>query len=661
MSLLWVLIALVCLPVVGFRVARQHSADLPPFGLEALSFGFPWMVALVVVPLVGRATHSFDAGLLALALVSLALLYASRRWRAPATIPGAPRVAFWLVTAGVTAAYTVIAVRYQMHDERALFGHGSMVEELRNGAYPPFLPPIPGQDVRYHYGFDLLAGAGARAFGLSTDAAIDLLTALMVIFICLSAAALVSALGATKRAPFAAFAIHFGAGLAWLMLAGVPGRHPRCLVQYHHPSCTAELFPTPFLNVFQHPVSVGVPLLLLFVVLLLSWAAAPYRKAGLSALLLLILPALAIAQVVYFALGVLATLFALAITRERRLLRPFLAILAGALVWAVLSGGMFTPAKLNDSGLVAFLRRPGFPSPEPWAILRYNLLNLGVGFVALPLIGVWALFSGEPRPSDPFGSRPGARPGLAHQLGLRVLVAFAVGGALAPQLLTYTRSWDIVKFPSAAAFALSILWVAVVDHGLGQRGLRWLQRGGRALLLGSGVLAFVFVAFPLEGQNRLYDPGSVPVDPGIAQTIAWWRARGVVRTELILAQSNIAPELAMHGGLPVVGSDYDLVTQGLARSWLDRQDALARRAQATMEESALAELGVVWLMYSDEELNNLGPEARARLEAAPEMTAGADPAFALAASFEGERPERRRRIWRFRASGNRPAAIGAPR
>lgn len=652
MSLLSVLIALGCLPVVGWRAARQLSADLPPFGLEALSFGFPWIVALVVVPLVGRATHSLDAGLLGLAAVSLVLLYASRRWRAPATVPGAPRLAFWLVTAGVTAAYAVIAVRYQMHDERALFGHGSMVEQLRNGSYPPFLPPIPGHDVRYHYGFDLLAGAGARAFGLSTDAAIDLLTALMVIFICLSAAALVSALGATRRAPFAAFAIHFGAGLAWLMLAGVPGRHPRCLVQYHHPSCGAELFPTPFLNVFQHPVSAGVPLFLLFVVLLLAWAAAPYRKPGLGALLLLILPALAIAQVVYFALGVLATLFALLITRERRLLRPFLAILAAALLLALLSGGMFTPAKLNDSGLVAFLRRPGFPAPEPWAILRYNLLNLGVGFAALPLIGVWALFAGDPRPLDPFGARPGARPGLAHQLGLRVLVAFAVGGALAPQLLTYTRSWDIVKFPSAAAFALSILWVAVVDEGLGRRGLRWLQRAGRVLLLGSGVLAFVFVAFPLEGQNRLYELGNAPVDPGVAKTIAWWRARGVERGELILVQSNIAPELAVHGGLPVVGSDYDLVTQGLAKSWLDRQDALARRAQANMDPGALTELGVVWLMYSDEELNNLGPEARAQLEAArplDERAAGGvgSGAFALAASFEGERPERRRRIWRF--------------
>ena len=95
---------------------------------------------------------------------------------------------------------------------------------------------------------------------------------------------MVSALGATKRAPFAASAIHFGAGLAWLMLAGVPGRHPRCLVQYHHPSCSAELFPTPFLNVFQHPVSAGVPLFLLFVVLLLSWPAAPYLKVVLSAL-----------------------------------------------------------------------------------------------------------------------------------------------------------------------------------------------------------------------------------------------------------------------------------------------------------------------------------------------------------------------------------------
>lgn len=646
MSLLWVLIALCCLPVVGWRAARQLSADLPPFGREALSFGFPWMVALVVVPLVGRATHSFDAGLLGLAVVSLVLLVGSRRWRAPATVPGAPRLAFWLVTAGVAAAYAVIAVRYQMHDERALFGHGSMVEQLRNGSYPPFLPPIPGHDVRYHYGFDLLAGAGARAFGLSTDAAIDLLTVLMVIFISLSAAALVSALGATKRAPFAAFAIHFGAGLAWLMLAGVPGRHPRCLVQYHHPSCSAELFPTPFLNVFQHPVSVGVPLFLLFVVLLLAWAAAPYRKAGLGALLLLTLPALAMAQVVYFALGVLATLFALLITRERRLLRPFVGILAVGLLVALLSGGMFTPAKLNDSGLVAFLRRPGFPAPEAWAIVRYNLLNLGVGFLVLPLLGVWALFPGDPRPLDPFGGAArAARPGLAHQLGLRLLVAFAVGGALAPQLLTYTRSWDIVKFPSAAAFALSILWVATVDHGLAERGHRWLQRAGRVLLLGSGVLAFVFVAFPLEGQNRLYELGSAPLDPGLAKTIAWWRARGVVREELILVQSNIAPELAVHGGLPVVGSDYDLVTQGLAKSWLDRQDALARRAQANLDPAALAELGVVWLMYSDEELRNLGPEARARLEAA-----GEGGSLTLAASFEGERPERRRRIWRFQGA-----------
>ncbi|MFO0723389.1 MAG: hypothetical protein U1E65_06390 [Myxococcota bacterium] len=650
-----VLIALLLLPPAAFRVARRVSAELPPFGVEALTLGAPVAMTLLVVPLVGRATHRFDAGLLALALVSALAFWGTRRLL-PAQGPAVParrRASVWLVTALVAGAYAFIAVRYQMHDEHPIFGHASMVEELRNGAFPPYLPPIPRLDVRYHYGFDLLSGALARGFGLSTDNAIDLVTVALVILMSFTAAAAVSALGAYRSAPFAAFAIHFGAGLAWLILAGVPGRHPRCLVQYHHPSCSAELFPTPFLNVFQHPVAVGVPLFLLFFTVFLAWAQASYRRRPLGYLLLLILPALAMGQVVYFALGLLATSFALLISREAHLFRRFLPIAGLGLLLAILSGGMFSPTPLNDSGLLVFLERPGFPSPSAWAILRYNAINLGVGFLALPVLGLLALARGDPQAADPYRARSLGSPSFTRQLGLRIWVAFAVGGALAPQLMTYTRSWDIVKFPSAAAFILSLLWVATVDHALGLRGWRWLQRAGRVLLLGSGILAFIFVAFPLEQSLRLYDLGNSSADPGVKSVIEWFRAKGVVRSELILAQSNVASELAVYGGLSVVGSDYDLLTQGLRRSWLERQDQLAEKARASMDPVALEDLGVSWLVYSDEELNNLGAAAKEKL------LLGESP-YELAASLPQDRPERRRRIWRFRAPSSPDPAASPP-
>ena len=651
------------------RFARQLSAWLPAYAEGAITLLLPVAVFVSVVALAGRATRSFDPGLIAAALVGVAFIAAARR------VPGEPSAApaltrgehvrFDLALLVVAALYGYVAWRYQMHDEHSIFGHKSMVEQLRYGDYPIALPPIPTQDARYHYGFDILAGALARAYGLSADMAIDLVTVALAVMISWVSAALVSDLGGRRSAPFAAIAIHLGAGLAWLMLAGVSDRHPRCLLQYHHPSCGVELFPTPFLNVFQHPVSLGVPLLFGFLIVAKRLLEGSGPRWQWAATAVAILPALALGQVVYFVLGVLAVLSAVALhwlwyagvddrdlvggvvdARRPALGRwsavrqslPLIAVIAAGVGLAVLAGGMFTPSPVTDPNLIAFRSGVGFPPGEPpLQVLRHHAINLGVGFVLLPYFAWRALF--------------------ARRFLLAVLVAFAIGGILVPHGWTYVRSWDIVKFPSAAAFALTIVYLVLVDAPLAGGGLlaRWLRRAGATSLIGSGVVAATFVTFPLQAKHLLYSTTPWRVDPLIGQAIDWWRGHGYQREQLIYTQSNIASQLAVFGGLSVVGGDYDFSALGIHAKVLGEQRQLQGRIKATMDRDALSQLGVRWVMLSTEELDNLGLTAMAALLDADGGR------FTVVATFEAPNPRQSRRIWRVEAGALRgqPEGVGS--
>jgi hypothetical protein len=630
MTALVLLLALLATAYVAWRWAGHLASDLPPHGRGALWGALVVSLPLVVVGLVGRAAGRLDAGLGAWLLVSLAGAAWARRQslREPRPLPAMPAPRGWAVlgaTLLIAAVYAVLATKYQMHDEHAIFGHKSMVEQLRAGHYPPYFPPIPAQSARYHYGFDVLAGLLAHAWGWGSDLSLDVTMLALVVLLSWAAAALVADAGVPRAAPFAAVAIHLGAGLSWLTLAGVEGRHPRCLIQYHHPTCGVELFPTPILNLFQHPVSLGVPLMLV-VWLLVRRLVEDERWTRWAAPLVLILPALALGQVVYFALGVLAALAAALVVavstrRPAGLLRLVGVVLVAAVV-ARLLGGMLEPASVIDPNLILRRKIMGFPSPELVPILRHHVANLGVGFLILPVVVVLAL--------------------VRRHFLLLTLSAFALGGIAVFHMFTYVRSWDIVKFPSASAFALTLLYVIVVDARLAGGGVvvPWLRRGGRALLLGSGLLVVVWLAWPLRQELRLYDLGTYKPDPIVRPAIDWLRAQPHTRHELVLAQTNVAQELAVFGGLSVVASDGDFYAMGVKLSELQRQEQLAARARATLDRAALRELGVRWLVYSDEELRNLGPSAQQQL------TSTTTPDLAVVATFPGESAQRRRRIWR---------------
>jgi hypothetical protein len=636
-------VAAASLLVAAGRLSARAVPELPAYGRAAIAGSLAVAGFLAATCIAARATGNLDVGLFAAALAGVFLARALGRVRRP--VPVGPRhpeerattkrlLAVLLV---VGAIYAVVAWKYQIHDEHPIFGHKSMVEMMRWNSFPPHLPPFPFEEAHYHYGFDVLAAALMRAFGLGADTAIDLVTVALALLISLTAAAVAADAGAERSAPFAALAIHFGAGLAFVILAGVAGRHPRCLIQYHHPSCSSELFPTPFLNVFQHPVSAGVPLWLASLPLAKRTLTAPRgQERGFAALgLVMILPALSLGQIVYYALGSLAALSAAlvwtfaagrAAIRERWRGAVFLGlVLAAGLGLARVAGGMLSPSTIGDPTALYRHAGFGFPGGANWiGVLRHHAINLGLPFVLVPLIGVLVL--------------------LRRRFVELAIMAFAAGGALVPHLWSYRYSWDIVKFPSAAAFALTMIYVIVVDRALIERRGplgTWVRRFGRALLIGEGLLAATYMIFPLDGEWRLYDTAVVGPDPLVAQTIAWWRSHGYQKDELIYVQSNVAPELAAFGGLSVAAADYDLQTQGIRRDLLASLEARTGQIRASMDRRALSALHVRWVMFSGEEFENLGPEAR---------TALSDPLrFEQVAEFPSTRgAPGTRRIWRVR-------------
>lgn len=638
-------IALVAWVYGGRRVVLALTGPyrLGPLSREVVVGALVVAGLTVPVALVGRWTGSFDGGLVGSAVSGVAVVLGARGRVAPVQADNvAPdlRRRVYVVTGLVLVIYAVISWSYQMHDEHALFGHKAIIEQLRFNEYPPHYPPLPHEEGRYHYGFDLLAGALARAYGLGSDWAIDLVSLGLVFLMSVAAAAVACEAGASRSAPFAAWAIHFGAGLAFVLLAGTEGRHPRCLVQYHHPTCGVELFPTQLLNVFQHPVAVGVPLFLVLVLLLPRLGGADDRAPGpmtargllLGGVCLLVLTACSMGQFVYYALGALAALswFVVEYVVQRRSGRALseatalVAVVGLSFVGAYAMGGMLADSPSIDRGLIVWRSTPGFPANEPVSgVLWHHVANLGVGFLSVPVLVVAAW--------------------RRRSAALTMLVLFALGGMTVPHLFNYVRSWDIVKFPSAASFALSMAYVIVIDSRWAHRPFPWsfARRLSRLLLCGSGMLAAVYLLFPLRGELRLYDRSHWTGDPIVRQTIRWWRDNGYTRDQVIYAQSNIARELSVFGGLSVVAQDSDFYYLGIRRDILSQQERWVGAVRRRMDRKALDGLGVTWLMFSNEELNNLLPAARKALDR-PER-------FERMATFPAPTSERVRSIWRRRS------------
>lgn len=586
-------------PRVGRLAAARLGLHPGPWAPLALAGAWAWGSILITVALVGRLSGLFLVGLGAAVLVA-ALTAVLLRGRAY------PHLRFervdapaWLALFATWAVHARIAGLYQLHDEHALFGHKTILAQLRRGHFPPWFPPFPSHEASYHAGFDVLAAALGE-LGFEVDLALDGATMLLVGFASLGAAALASEWGGRARAYRGILAVHLSAGLAWLVLAGTAA-HPRCLVQFHHPSCGVHLFPPPLFNLHQHPMAAGLGL---FLALVLVLEGRPNRRfaAHELAFLVLGLGALGYAQVVFhvlLALSLLGLAVFLAVSGRGRDASILVGIAVAGHLVARAAGGLLLSHPEVDPTLLGWRPVAGWPEGASFApTLRALWANLGLGGLA-------------------------AGAGLAVGLSRRrpswiVLGLTGMAGVLVPQFFVYARSWDIQKFSTAAAYGLGLLTLAGLGPALASRGSwgRSVDRLFFPLVLGGGSLAAAFTTVPLAGELRLYEPTDRQVDPLVAEVIEFLHDRGADR-ELVLARSNVAEELASYGGLSLLAADGQFYTMGIRRFWDIRRDVAA--LERDLAPALLEKWNIRWIVYSNEELDALGPVARVRLEQAPEL------------------------------------------
>ncbi|HJL41631.1 MAG TPA: hypothetical protein RMG48_10025 [Myxococcales bacterium LLY-WYZ-16_1] len=592
----------------------------------------------VSVAVGGRLGRHTEAGIhTALAGGILVAVWARRHWSEfePRPLQRSAWLPLVLVLSSIFLLFVKLVSMYQIFDEWGLLGHKAIIEQMGRGVFPPRWPFAFGEEARYHYGVDVLVGALRYGFGgtpgWTADAWTDRRVVLLAVAVAGTAAAVATEVDSRARPWVAALAVHFGAGLAFLLYAWVEAPDSYCLIQY---ACAPEMVPSQFANFWQHPVSVGAGCWLAGT--LGAWAVlrVPPRALGPATLVTGTVWALAaVSQVVFFGLGVLsiASVLPLLRPRERSWIRVtvLLGTFGAALGLAVLAGGMFAPSDRIESGLFRWRQTLGYPADVSLQQRAFFFVaNLGLPLLSWPWMA-WVAWRRRCFVTLSF-------------------LSFGFGGILACQLFVYTRSWDIVKFPSAAMFALTMAWALRMDPAWVR--WPWLRRAGAVAVMGGGLLVAASFLYPWPPNHRPYPLGHRRPDPRTTAAIRYLSPR--VGEQLVLAQNNIVRQLSIFGGLPVVGFDVDLYYMGVARRVYQPLQSDVRVLERTLDPATLRRRNVGYLVYSDEEIRNLGPVARRRLLESD--------GFRVVLTIPPDRPDpgRRRRVWRVLDSTEPEKTLG---
>jgi hypothetical protein len=466
------------------------------------------------------------------------------------------------------------------------FLHYMLSNVLGRGVVPPVHPLYPLEPMRYHYGYDFLAGQ-LRAFtGLSIVHACDVVTIWSFILLLMAGAAIGGSLGQRRGAGIAMILIPFGTGLLRYFLFRDFGTME--LRWSMLPESWFDPLPPPTIsNFFQHPQGLGMPIALAVLVLFDGNEVSPKQRSYRTAIGALLLGLLSIANFAFFLmLGAMLGLAILwrAIT-DRTFVRGLgeLAMLVGSLAIAFLLGGVFEPG--GQQGEMLTVGRSFFPDPILQRILRYLVL-FGVPLLALP----FALVKLRRRPSM-----------------LRVaLCSGALIGYLLPNFVVYERSWDIVKFLGIATFFANVL---VADL---------LARARRPTVVIVGLLttltgwAFLVRMSVMDGQlgvPRMHFGRHHAVDDLLADRLSPF----VAPRQRVLSMFE---GTAQGGGFLTPGFRWQThgATYMMDRAALDQLSAHHTRAARDLDADAIEALDVHFLVLRRHDLARLSNKGKRALE-----------------------------------------------
>jgi hypothetical protein len=257
------------------------SARLP--GAIAMGFAL-WAAAVHLAALICGGFYSGLAwGAVAIVGTVCAWPEARRGWRPLfRTFAGLSRGDIALCLVGLIAV-APCALLFDYHDKTfSLYGHFYFTNNMLNGAYPPRDPVFPDQVLSYHYGIDLIAAMIAAVLRIGAPWTFSLLVLILWPCTILLAVALARACGLREWSHRAAFMMAFAGGLPWL--ATFSGASGTDALEGRYKSGEIWISP-PLVNYFfQHPWTIGLPLMLLQMLILVRseriWPTGPAAIAG---------------------------------------------------------------------------------------------------------------------------------------------------------------------------------------------------------------------------------------------------------------------------------------------------------------------------------------------------------------------------------------------
>jgi hypothetical protein len=571
-----VLLAL-ALPLVwlaGSSIARRAHVSAPVRALLTPALAVSaWLLAIHVA---GKLTASFTRGLCAGTLV-VSLAGAASWLRARASVerdriasapPARLPLRMWLGAALGTAVVAPVALRWAFHDEVFPLGHMSIAAQIQNDVYPPRFIAFPGIELRYHYGFDVVVAVVTALTRLRVDRAIDAVTIASFFYMwCLLWLAGERFVG-RGRGNLVAFLTLFGGGLLFYGTADETTR----MTPFLGPRGVDGLWFNPpiFSYFFQHPFSLGLPLATAVLLLVTERGSRDGRRYLALGLLLV---ALSLSQIVLYLTVTGAVIVQEALSGPgSREARPFTAALRGH----ISLGRLFGAAAVALICLFAATRLGGFFARTGGALKSDLVFHLGItnsipgsfkwlvgtfGFL-LPL-GLWGLF--VVRRARPF-------------LGALVLGCLAVLFSI-----RHAHGWNIVKFATVAALALSIASGAAVARVLS---LRAIGRPLGALVIAgavaSGVTIAAILALDIRGIPSVWTRSAPKLSAPDLEALGWLRSH-IKPGEIVYRNLTALHGYAIWGGVPEPWTGHDDSVQfGFSQA---RRDARARVLSTLPEDT----------------------------------------------------------------------------
>jgi hypothetical protein len=572
------LLAFVALIFWGARVAtRRATFDDPMARLTAPAVAVS--VWLLAVHAIGLVTHSFTRGLwigTSVAGVAFGALGWSDGRRGSSLGQPLPR-AMWTPAIVATLLFAPGALGWSFHDELWHVGHQSIASQIQNGIYPPRHGVFPAFLLRYHYGFDVLVAMAGTITRLPVERAIDVVTIVAWFYTWCLAWGLGERLLGTRRGWILPVAVLFAGPFGWFFAPiGAPEGVLRLLGLVRAGGAIAN--PPLVSYFFQHPWTLGIPLALATLGLALDpRAGRPKWRAGVLFVLFL---ALAISQIVLF-LALLSTVSLVqCVLHLRRAPRESLAWIAGAAVTLAVAtrfGGFFASVPYTGSEIEfhPWSQTEGAASNVIWNLATFGW-TLPLGIAGLVLL---------------------CRRDIAWGL---VLGGVSTGGLVLLNLLRYAHSWDIVKFGTAALFALGIASSIVI-------GRLW-SASSRPLARAAAIAVLVLAACPGLGFLACFAVSAAGIPPGIffrqpppvgandRAAITWLR-RQARAGDLVFCAPELAPRYAQIGGLPELQIDSGTTGFGFPKGVVQRRVVITSRVP--MDPQAYRAEGVRWIVAGD--------------------------------------------------------------